>query len=220
LAGKAIAKGISCLAPYGRFLELGKRDIYQDSKLGLWGFRKNVAFFAIDLGGLMVERPAFVKGLLDELSHQSDGIAFHPLPHRVFPVSRTVDAFRHMAQARHTGKIVISIQEPRVLIEPLDQEIIAFRPDATYLITGGFGGLGLTLARWIVEYGGRHVVLMGRSGAASEEAKQALEELQQTGAQVVAAKTDVTNEKQLADALAEIDRTMPPLRGIFHTAMV
>ena len=198
LAGKAIAKGISCLAPYGRFLELGKRDIYQNSKLGLWGFRKNVAFFAIDLGGLMVEKPTFIKGLLDELSQQK---VFHPLPHRVFPVSRIVEAFRHMAQGRHTGKIVISMQEPGVLIEPLDQEDMAFRPDATYLITGGFGGLGLTLARWIIEHGGRNVVLMGRSGATSAEAKQALEELQQTGARVVAAKADVTSETQLADVL-------------------
>jgi NADPH:quinone reductase-like Zn-dependent oxidoreductase/aryl carrier-like protein len=216
LAGKAIAKGISCLAPYGRFLELGKRDIYQDSKLGLWGFRKNVTFFAIDLGGLMAEKPTFIKGLLDELSQQD----FHPLPHRVFPVSRVVEAFRHMAQGRHTGKIVISMQEPVVLIEPLNQEDIAFHPDATYLITGGFGGLGLTLARWIIEHGGRNVVLMSRSGATSAEAQQALEELQQTGARVVAAKADVTSETQLADVLADIDRTMPPLRGIFHTAMV
>jgi NADPH:quinone reductase-like Zn-dependent oxidoreductase/SAM-dependent methyltransferase/acyl carrier protein len=216
LAGKAIAKGISCLAPYGRFLEIGKRDIYQNSKLGLWGFRKNVAFFVIDLGGLMVEKPIFVKGLLDELSQQG----FHPLPHRVFPVSRIVEAFRHMAQGRHMGKIVISMHDPDIMIEPLDQEDMAFRPDATYLITGGFGGLGLTLARWMIEHGGRNVVLMGRSGATSAEAKQALEELQQTGARVVAAKADVTSETQLADVLADIDRTMPPLRGVFHTAMV
>src|SRR4029453_15408665 len=66
LAGKGIAKGIACLAPYGRFLELGKRDIYQNSKLGLWGFRKNIAFFAIDLGRLMVEKPTFIKRLLNE----------------------------------------------------------------------------------------------------------------------------------------------------------
>ena len=216
LAGNAIAKGISCLAPYGRFLELGKRDIYQNSKLGLWGFRKNVAFFAIDLGGLMVEKPTFIKGLLDEQSQQG----FHPLPHRVFPVSRVVEAFRHMAQGRHTGKIVISMQEPDVLIEPLHKDDIAFRPDATYLITGGFGGLGLTLARWIIEHGGRNVMLMSRSGATSAEAKQVLEELERTGARVVAAKADVTSEAQLAAVLADIDRTMPPLRGIFHTAMV
>jgi NADPH:quinone reductase-like Zn-dependent oxidoreductase/acyl carrier protein len=220
LAGKAIAKGIACLAPYGRFLELGKRDIYQNSKLGLWGFRKNVAFFAIDLGGLLAEKPAFIKGLLGELSQHITEQAFSPLPHRVFPVSRIVEAFRHMAQARHIGKIVISMREQGTLIDPLDEQSIALRPDATYLITGGFGGLGLTLASWIIEQGGRNVVLMGRSGAASEEAKKALEDLRMTGAQVMEARADITDEKQLADVLADVDRTMPPLRGIFHTAMV
>jgi acyl transferase domain-containing protein/NADPH:quinone reductase-like Zn-dependent oxidoreductase/SAM-dependent methyltransferase/aryl carrier-like protein len=220
LAGKAIAKGISCLAAYGRFLELGKRDIYQNSKLGLWGFRKNVSFFAIDLGGLLTEKPTFIKALFSEVSERIVEQTFHPLPHRVFPVSRIGEAFRHMAQARHIGKIVISMHEQGALIDPLDEESFAFRPDASYLITGGFGGLGLTLARWIIEHGGRNVVLMGRSGAASDEARKALEDLQTTGARVMAARADITDEKQLADVLADIDRTMPPLRGLFHTAMV
>jgi NADPH:quinone reductase-like Zn-dependent oxidoreductase/NAD(P)-dependent dehydrogenase (short-subunit alcohol dehydrogenase family)/acyl carrier protein len=220
LAGKAIAKGISCLAPYGRFLELGKRDIYQNSKLGLWGFRKNVSFFAIDLGGLLMEKPAFIKALLGEMSEHIAEQTFHPLPHRVFPVSRIGEAFRHMAQARHVGKIVISMREQGAFIAPLDEEGITFCSDASYLITGGFGGLGLTLARWIIEHGGRNVVLMGRSGAASAEAKKAMQEFQTTGARVIAARADITDEKQLADVLAEIDRTMPPLRGVFHAAMV
>lgn len=218
LAGKAIARGIACLAPYGRFLELGKRDIYQNSKLGLWGFRKNVSFFAIDMGDLGRKKPAFIKAWLGELSRAIEANRFHPLPHRVFPVSRAVDAFRHMAQARHIGKIVISLHTQGVSVAPRDRRYIAFRPDATYLITGGFGGLGLTLARWIIEHGGRYLVLMGRSGAASEEAQSALEDLQRTGARVVAARADVTSAQQVADVLADIGRTLPPLRGIFHAA--
>ncbi len=220
LAGKAIAKGMSCLAPYGRFLELGKRDIYQNSKLGLWGFRKNASFLAIDLGGLIGAKPAFTKSLLDNLSDYMASHTFHPLPHRVFPVSRIAEGFRYMAQARHIGKIVISMRAPGVFIEPLHETHTAFREDATYLITGGFGGFGLTLARWIIEHGGRNVVLMGRSGASSEEAKKAMEELQGTGARVMAAKADVTDAKEVAEVFAEIDRTMPPLAGIFHAAMV
>ena len=86
------------------------------------------------------------------------------------------------------------MREQGAFIDPLDEESITFRPDASYLITGGFGGLGLTLARWIIEHGGRNVVLMGRSGAASEEAKKALEELQTTGARVMAVRADITDE--------------------------
>jgi NADPH:quinone reductase-like Zn-dependent oxidoreductase/acyl carrier protein len=220
LAGKAIEKGVACLAPYGRFLELGKRDIYQNSKLGLWGFRKNISFCAIDLGGLLSEKPAFIQGLLNELSLHITQQTVRPLPHRVFPASRIVEAFRHMAQARHIGKIVISMREQGVLIGSLDEPNITLHPDATYLITGGFGGLGLTLASWIVEHGGRNVVLMGRSGAASAEAQKALEDLRMTGARVMEARADITDGKQLADVFADVDRMMPPLRGVFHTAMV
>jgi NADP-dependent 3-hydroxy acid dehydrogenase YdfG/acyl carrier protein len=187
--------------------------------LGLWAFRKNVSFFAIDLGGLMTEKPAVMTTLLNALSRYTDEALFHPLPHRVFPVSRAVDAFRHMAQAKHIGKIVISMQDDHVAVAPLEKPV-TFRPDVTYLITGGFGGLGITLADWIVEHGGRHVVLMGRSGASSESAQQALAALQRTGAQVMAAQADVGDAQQVADVLADIDRTMPPLGGIFHAAMV
>lgn len=220
LAGKAIAKGISCLAPYGRFLELGKRDIYQNSKLGLWSFRKNISFFAIDLGGFFADKSTSTKSLLGELSQHIAETTWSPLPHRVFPVSRIREAFWYMAQAKHTGKIVISLQQNGAWIKPLDKEPVEFRPDVTYLITGGFGGIGLAVARWVIDHGGRYVVLMSRSGAASDEARQALEELQRTGAQVVEAKADVANEKQVAEVLASIEKTMPPLRGIFHAAMV
>ncbi len=220
LAGKAIAKGVSCLAPYGRFLELGKRDIYQNSKLGLRAFRKNLSFFAIDLSRLLADKPLLIRSILTELYQQIEGKVLHPLPHRVYPASRIVDAFRYMAQAKHSGKIVISMQDEGVLVEPLGEDAIAFRPDASYLITGGLGGFGLAVAKWIVENGGQNVVLVGRHGAESEETKNALESLQSTGARIVVTKADVTSVEQVADILTQIDRTMPPLKGIFHAAMV
>ncbi|MBI4589538.1 MAG: SDR family NAD(P)-dependent oxidoreductase, partial [Candidatus Rokubacteria bacterium] len=221
LAGQALAKGVSCLAPFGRFLELGKRDLYQNSKLGLWGLRKGASFFAVDVSLFAeAEDHAVARSLLDELSRHIQEGTFHPLPHRVVPVSRAVDAFRHMAQARHVGKVVISMQEGDALVREVNEKTIAFRPDRTYLITGGFGGLGLTVAGWIIDHGGRNVVLMSRGGAASPEARKALERLREAGARVVAVAGDVSSERQVADALAAIDGSMPPLGGIFHAAMV
>ncbi|HVO94249.1 MAG TPA: SDR family NAD(P)-dependent oxidoreductase, partial [Terriglobales bacterium] len=211
LAGKAIAKGISALAPYGRFLELGKRDLYQNSKLGLWDFRKNLSFFAIDLGGLIADKPTFIGSLLTEISQHIENKTFRPLPHRVLPVSRVVEAFRHMAQARHVGKIVLSMRDDQVLIEASAADGITFSPEATYLITGGLGGLGLTVAKWIAQNGARNLILMGRSGAVSEEAKQGLKELQGIGVRVEVAKADVSSEQQVAEVFADMDRRMPPL---------
>ncbi|WP_437996726.1 SDR family NAD(P)-dependent oxidoreductase [Sorangium sp. So ce185] len=96
---------------------------------------------------------------------------------------------------------------------------VALRPDGTYLIVGGLGGLGLSLARWMVDRGARHLVLAGRSGA-SDEARRAVDALEARGARVTAAQADASRREQVAELLAAIDRRGPPLRGVVHAAMV
>ncbi len=94
-----------------------------------------------------------------------------------------------------------------------------FRPDGTYLITGGLGGVGLRTAQWMVERGARHLVLMGRRGV-PEEAEATLQAMRETGASVCVLKGDVAQEEHLENALVQIRREMPPLRGVFHSAVV
>lgn len=219
LAGQALLKSMACLAPHGRFLELGKRDIYQNSKVGLWPFRKNIAFFSISLDLTMVEKSGLFQRMFNELMQHVHADTWRPLPHRVFPVTRMAEAFRYMAQARHIGKVVVNFQQPQVQVESPPETPMTFRADATYLITGGLGGFGLVVAKWIIERGGRHLVLMGRSGAVSEDAKHAVEALRTSGARVEVEAADVSCEEQLSDVLTRLGRTMPPLRGVFHAAM-
>ncbi|WP_028933378.1 type I polyketide synthase [Pseudonocardia spinosispora] len=92
-------------------------------------------------------------------------------------------------------------------------------PDATYLVTGGLGGLGLGLAEWLADRGAGHLVLLGRR-AASPEALARLDELRARGVEVVVAAADVTKRAELASVLAHVDEHMPPLRGVLHAAMV
>ncbi|WP_437568146.1 SDR family NAD(P)-dependent oxidoreductase [Sorangium sp. So ce542] len=96
---------------------------------------------------------------------------------------------------------------------------VALRPDGAYLIVGGLGGLGLSLARWMVDRGARHLVLAGRSGP-SDEARSAIDALEARGARVIAAQADASRREQVAELLAAIDRRGPPLRGVVHAAMV
>ncbi len=220
LAGEAIPLSISALAPYGRFIEIGKQDIYGNSKLGLRPFRNNLSFFAVDVDRLFRERPDFAGERLRELMKHFEEQTLHPLPHWVFRISKVRDAFRYMARGLHIGKIVVSLQDPDVVVAPAAQEKVTFRPDATYLITGGLGGFGLAVAQWLVKNGARHLVLMGRSGAASPAAQSAVKTLSEAGANVVVAKADVSQATQVADVLADIKQSMPPLRGIIHAAMV
>jgi NAD(P)-dependent dehydrogenase (short-subunit alcohol dehydrogenase family)/acyl carrier protein len=95
-----------------------------------------------------------------------------------------------------------------------------FRPDATYLLTGGLGGFGLTIAGWLAEQGARNLVLVGRGGAATEEAQRAVEALRVAGVQVRVAAIDVADREQVAALLADVKQTMPPLRGVFHAAAI
>lgn len=221
LAGDAIAKGIDSLAPYGRFLELGKIDIYQNNNIGLWAFRKNLAFFAIDLSAMLVDKPELYVSMLKDIYQLVADRVLAPLPHRVFPITRIKEAFRYMAQGKHIGKVVISLREPNIPILPLVKEQrLQFDKQSSYLITGGLGGFGVTLAHWLIEHGVENLILVSRSGASSESAQQTLAELKSSGANVVALKADVSDEEQVA-ALADLCADeMPPLKGIFHTAMV
>jgi NADPH:quinone reductase-like Zn-dependent oxidoreductase/SAM-dependent methyltransferase len=220
LAGKAIRAGLSCLAPFGRFLELGKRDIYQNTRVGLWAFRNNLSIHAIELGRLAVEEPGQLQSHLQDLAERFRDGSYHPLPHTPFGASAAVEAFRHMAQARHVGKVVLSMGDPHLKVERPARPTGAFRHDASYLITGGLRGFGLAVAEWLVEKGARHLVLIGRSGAVSQEAQEAVRRLEERGARVLAAKSDVTDPQNLRATLDQAGRTMPPVRGVFHCAMV
>jgi acyl transferase domain-containing protein/acyl carrier protein len=216
LAGEAVVKGLEILRPYGRFLEIGKRDIYDNSHIGLFPFQKNLAYFAIDLDRMSRERPAEVGEMLRELVAMAEVGAIRPLPCRDFPVTEVSDAFRFMAQAKHIGKIVVT-QDFQTTTAAVDQPADAGR--ATYLITGGLGALGLITARWLAEREPCDLVLLGRRPP-TETAQTAIAELQQLGSRVVAMPADVTNRDDLQRVLAEIDATLSPLRGVVHAAGV
>jgi NADPH:quinone reductase-like Zn-dependent oxidoreductase len=108
LAGEFIPKSLSVLAKFGRFLEIGKQDIYQNSQLGLYPFRNNLSFFAIDFEQIWLERPDFNVALFREIMQCFQDETLKPLPHKVFPISEVRAAFRYMRKAKHIGKIVVS----------------------------------------------------------------------------------------------------------------
>jgi NADPH:quinone reductase-like Zn-dependent oxidoreductase/SAM-dependent methyltransferase len=220
LAGEAIHKGLSVLRDHGRFLEIGKRDIYMGSRLDLRPFRKNLSFMAIDLDRAMRERPKNLYRMFAELVEDFRQKRLSPLPYRVFPISNVVSAFRYMAQAKHIGKIVVSLQEESVAVAPSSEETTSFRADASYLISGGLGGFGLTVAGWMVERGARNLVLIGRSGAGTAEARRAVEAMRARGATVMVAPADISDAGAVGRVFADLEASMPPLRGVMHAAMV
>ncbi|NOS86930.1 MAG: SDR family NAD(P)-dependent oxidoreductase, partial [Methylococcaceae bacterium] len=223
LAGEAINRNFRVLKPFGRFLELGKRDFYENTKVGLRPFRNNISYFGIDADQLMQVRPELTRSLFAELMALFVEGVLHPLPYHVFAAEDIVDAFRYMQQARQIGKIIVTYRNGISLVHalaPPRQQHLQLAPEATFLVTGGLSGFGLRTAQWLVGLGTRHLVLISRSGAEAVAAQEAVADMQAQGVTVWARACDVTQADALAALLAEMADGLPPLKGIVHAATV
>jgi len=217
LAGEAIGKNFKVLKPFGRFLEIGKRDLYANSRIGLRPFRNNLSYFGIDADTLLTQRRRLAARLIAEVMELFERGELRPLPYRSFPIARAVEAFRQMQQSRHVGKLLITMNDDEV---PVIRRRIPVNADATYLISGGLSGFGLATARWLAEKGARHFALLGRSGAASDEARAGIAALEAAGAVVRVCRADVTDEAAVREVVAGVLDGMPPVRGVIHAATV
>jgi acyl transferase domain-containing protein/acyl carrier protein len=213
LAEEFIPKSLSALTVHGRFVEIGKRGIWERERVA--EFRSDVSYFVVDLAELSLRDSALIQSMLRELMEGFRDGTLKPLPHRAFPITETASAFRYMAQAKHTGKIVVSPQAGVAGAPPGVHEI---RPETSYLVTGGLGALGLQVAQWMVGQGARHIVLMGRR-APSATAREVLRKLEDAGAEIVVVEGDVSREEDVARVVKALD-TLPPLRGVIHAAGV
>ncbi|MEU1072720.1 MULTISPECIES: SDR family NAD(P)-dependent oxidoreductase [unclassified Streptomyces] len=219
LAGEAITRSLELLRPGGRFIELGKRDIYENKPLLLRPFRNNISFFGVDLTTLAFDPDRGAALFADVIERVHNG-SYRPLPHSVYPAARVAEAFQLMQHSRHVGKVVVAL-------DPLDEPVRVERrtqapaldPQATYVVTGGLGGFGAATAGWLADRGARHLALVGRRGDASPEAEKVLAGLTERGVQATAYAADVTDAAAMREVLARIDAGGHPLRGVVHCAM-
>ncbi|NWO04308.1 MAG: SDR family NAD(P)-dependent oxidoreductase [Alteromonadaceae bacterium] len=226
LAGEAINQNFRVLRPFGRFLELGKRDFYENTAIGLRPFRNNISYFGVDSDQLMKVQPALTQTLFREMMSLFEQGELYPLPYTAFPATQVVEAFRYMQQARQIGKVVVNYPQP-----PQAQAVqgenttspqteLTLPADKTFLVTGGLGGFGLRTAQWLVQKGARHLALVSRRGKAEGEDAIAIEQLAEQGVSVQAYACDVSNREQLAQTLGQIKQQQPPLGGVVHAAAV
>ncbi len=217
LAGEAMERSLAVLKPFGRFLELGKRDFYENTPVGLRPFRHNISYFGIDADQLPTRRPTVAAKIFAEIAGLLQHGAVRPLPHRVMGFSDVVDAFRLMQSSGHIGKVVLAPTDiPDVIASAAT---FAARPDLTYLITGGLDGFGLATARWLVTHGAKFVALLSRRGPSAPAATDIVDTFAQVGARAEAFACDVSDASSLETVLRRIHDTMPPIGGVVHAAV-
>ena len=226
LSGDGLAQSLRCLAASGRHVEIGKRDIMNDTPLGLAGLQNNISFLSVHLDILDKTHPERLRELAETCCERLASGQAEPIPVVSFPAGEVIEAFRLMSSGRHRGKVTVEIPpgfDPGALgddarsaipVEPIPQAL--FSAAETQLITGGTGGLGLALARLLAARGAGRVILASRRGAAGRRIQLALAGLRRDHphCEFVPVEADVTDENDLKGLLSG----EPGITGIFHAA--
>ncbi|MEV0882034.1 type I polyketide synthase [Micromonospora echinofusca] len=202
LSGEYVDASLRLLADGGRFVEMGKTDKRDPQRVA--ADHPGVSYQVFDL---IEAGPEKIGAMLGELMALFAAGALRPLPRRTWDVRRAPEAFRFLSQARHVGKLALSVpQAPRL--------------DGTVLVSGATGTLGALLCRHLVTaHGARQLLLVSRRGPDAEGADDLLADLKALGADVSIVAADLADPDAVADVLSMVDRRHP-LRAVVHAAGV
>ena len=209
LNGEFIDKSVEVLTPGGRFVEIGKIGIWDKGKMQ--ATRADIQYFPFDLLEVSKANPQLIQQLLSTLMAQFSAQTLKPLNKTIFPIQQASAAFRYMAAAKHIGKVVLTLPHLTTQQPLIDS-------NATYVITGGLGALGLKLSKWLIDQGAQHLLLLSRS-APSPATQQTIESLKSNNVNIQTAQVDVANYTELKQTLSSYrSPTSPSIKGIFHLA--
>lgn len=215
LTGNFITQSVKSLAPFGRFIEIGKADIYKNAKLSLERLGENISFHVVDVDRMATQRPALHRQLLNEVAALFAAGALPAPEVTEFPVTRLADAFKHMSRAAYVGKIVVTMEGETVRALPPRQ---AVAPEGSAFVSGGCGGFGLEIAKWLAERGVRHLVLASRSGVKNAADRAAIAALEASGVSVAVERLDVGDGAAVRAVFGRFGRDWPALGGVVHAA--
>ncbi|KMQ91967.1 fatty acid synthase [Lasius niger] len=225
LAEEKLHASVRCLAKNGRFLEIGKYDMLNGSRVDMSMFLKNTSFHGILLETLLEEG----EDKRETIKLVSEGIkngVVRPLPTTVFPKRSLEEGFRFMTTGNHIGKVLLKIrhEEPRKNMLPRSKMMTAIscsymNPEKSYVLIGGLGGFGLELANWMIARGARIIILVSSSGIRTGYQTSRVQRWRENGIKVVISTADVTTPLGAKHLIEESNR-LAPVGGIFNLAVV
>ncbi len=219
--GQVMLESFALLAPYGRYVELGKQGAMGGADLPMAAFNKHLTFASVDIDRLALDRTDVVGQHLHRIGELFEAGRLRSIPVTTFPAREVEQAFSLMVASEHVGKVVVRMEGERVSAHSGARRTLFPDPDATYLITGGTGGFGLELAVWLAENGVGGLALVSRSGVATDEARAAVRRMESCGTRVVVGRVDVTDPKQVDSFVTSLrSGELPPLKGVYHAATV
>ncbi|KAK5996188.1 Highly reducing polyketide synthase lcsB [Cladobotryum mycophilum] len=219
LSGDLLHASWKCVSEYGMMIEIGKRDFRRRTKLSLEAFEQNRAFVGLDILPMSRQQPQKVIRILQRcVDWMKTGKLKPGKIAKAWEANEIQDAFRSMQSGRHIGKVVIQMPDDASNLESLKASPLpTIRSDRSYLLVGGLGGLGRTVATWMVEHGARHIIFMSRSAAINAETNDYVEELSSQGCHVQLIQGSVS---EISDVERVVRSAAMPIAGVINLTLV
>ncbi|KAH0420611.1 polyketide synthase [Colletotrichum camelliae] len=219
LSGELLHASWECVAEFGTFVELGRRDFLGHAKLAMDQFESNRTFCGIDLAHLWARKPQFVGNMLERVIDLWRQGHIEPYIASTFSAADISQPFRQMQQSQHIGKIVVTLPQDAdskpLPTEPI-YKTLKLRHDRSYLFTGGLGSLGTVISSWLVEKGAKEIIFLSRSAGRLPKHASLAKELACLGCNVTFVSGNVAKYE---DVVRAIKTAKMPIGGVLHAAM-
>ena len=219
LTGSLLQASFDVLAPFGHLIEIGKHDLERNSSLEMRPFARHVSFSSVDLSAMLRHREQEVHRVLAAVARLVADKAIAPVhPLNVYPMGQATQAFQLLHAGKHVGKVILSTGTHEMVPVLPRQAKARLSANASYLLVGGVGGIGQSVAKWMVDRGAKNMILLSR-GASKK--KGLINQIEQAGCRVKAISCDVSSAADLKQALDLCAKEqLPPVRGVVQAAMV
>jgi NADPH:quinone reductase-like Zn-dependent oxidoreductase/NAD(P)-dependent dehydrogenase (short-subunit alcohol dehydrogenase family)/SAM-dependent methyltransferase/aryl carrier-like protein len=221
LSGEALRQSWTCIAPFGRFVEIGKLDFQSGSKLDMTPFLNNVTFSGVDLNALAEQRPEICQELLQEVMHLWSSKKIHEArPTHVSDYGRLKEGMRLLQSGKSIGKMTLVPGSHPVSVLPECLPPLELDPDASYILAGGLGGIGRSIATKMASMGAKHLIFLSRSATVHEAGRNTIAKLEALGCTSHVFQCDISDDARLRGVFASINKTLPPVKGCIQCCFV
>ncbi|KAF2705690.1 hypothetical protein K504DRAFT_460398 [Pleomassaria siparia CBS 279.74] len=211
----------TCIAPLGRFIEVGRLDVINHGKLPMEVFKRNATFSSFDISLVSKQKPHLGAALMAEVVQLYRQGVVKPIDYiTTFDISDLQQAMMHMSKGTHVGKIIITYDNPesKIKVAPSSPRP-TFDPKATYVLVGCVAGLGNSISNWMIDRGARSLAYLSRSGPDVSDAKDLIKRMAERSVEATVIKCDVTIKSEVEAAIERIS-SQRPIKGVIQAAAV
>ena len=221
LSGEALRQSWQCVAPFGRFVEIGKLDLQAGSMLDMTPFLYNVSFTGVDLNALAENRPEVCQELLQETIDLWSNQDIHEArPTQVLDYGQLKEGLRLLQTGKSIGKITLVPGTHPVSVIPPPFPPLELDANASFILAGGLGGIGRSIALRLARRGAKHIVFLSRSATVHEAGQETIAKLKLLGCTSHVFQCDVSNETRLLEVITRVRETLPPIKGCIQCSFV